>query len=355
MNESQPRPIEMSDIASEIHKEILKNPYKYLGLSEDASIADIRSVYINKSRLYHPDMIDPRFDSGKLTARYNQTDFKKLEPQIAKDLHTTPTNLFKMVKKWLREYDPKDAEQRAKVLKAVQAAAHEKMIELNTAFEAIKSRYSRDHWNSPSGYSRHKYQNITEGFTDEDISLEAQHAELTIYPNAYESWVPGAYLRFDLGPIDDHWWYDDELRHTIVVKHLFIYKELQEGRTQISPRLLEQFFDNFRLDDSKQKIFLDLLVKRVNSPDIMQALGIEDENHFPMDTHRSDWYYSNRFRRHVNEMLTLRTEPDWKYKQITLQSEGTQLILEDYTQTILTEADVMLLSTLAYGPLLKHG
>lgn len=293
------RPLTLSDITSEEHKDASYNPYATLGVPENATIADVRVAYISKARLYHPDMIDP---------------LSSIEARLA---------------------------------------AHEKMVQLNFAYEMIHTKYSRKEWNTVAGYSFTTVYNEKEGHDNQEIKLEGD-AEVIIYPNSWEYWVPGAYLLYDLGPPDDHPWYPDSFRHATVVKHLFIYKELQEGKQPVNPALLKSFFDTFTLNNTQRELFNKLLAPYESSTYIMSALGIQHDKDVPWGEIVNNWYYSNRFRRHTNEMLTLETEPDRSYHPIRMVTDENQLILEDYTKTILTEPDIMLLSTLAYGPLLTR-
>lgn len=352
------RPLELSDFASQLNREILANPYKFLGLSETASIADVRQTYINMSRRYHPDMIHPTFDSRDLKAKYTAADFASLEELITKALGVKQEDVFQKINEIVsavESQDPREKERRAKALKAIQAAAHEKMVQLNTAYEMIKARSNPNYWNSPVGYEHVKQYNPHEKSFEQEIKLEA-NAELTLYPDSYEYWVPGAYLSYDFGPVPDHPWCDDEFRYATVVKHLFVYKELSESRQQISRVLLEPFFKNFELDEAQQETFVRLLLAHEGSEEIMQELGINRGTAGDTKDERDKELYSLKFRRHVNEMLTLDTEPTWhEDNPIEMRWEDGKLILKEYTETIFSEADVMLLSTLAYGPMLTSG
>ena len=347
MTGQKERPLELSDIASELNQEILANPYKFLGIPETAGIAEVRQTYINLSRRYHPDMIHPTFKNADLEARYSATDFAGIDSSIVKELAAHQIIASKPTQ------DLKEQERRSLALKAIQAAAHEKMVQLNTAYEAIKARFDPRHWNVPVGYGHIPQYNPMEKAFEQEIKLEA-NAELTLYPNSYEYWVPGAYLQYDWGPIPDHEWYDEEIfRECTVVKHLFIYKELQEERQQISRVLLEPFFKNFALNEVQQKTFIRLLLAHEGVKEMMKALGIRELVN-PED--KGKWLYTLKFRRHVNEMQTLDTEPTWQEERpIEMRWEDGKLILKNYTETIFSEADVMLLSTLAYGPMLGSG
>jgi len=350
------QPLGLSDLASELNQEILANPYKFLGLSDTATIAEVRQTYIQTSRRYHPDMINPSFDSRDLNNRYTAADFVSLPGLMADGLGSKQEDLFQKINEAVAavaSQDPKDQITRAIALKAIQAAAHEKMVRLNTAYEAIKARSDPRRWNALVGYEHVKQYNPLEKAFEQEIKLEA-NAKLTLYPNSYQYWVPGVYLSYDWGTIPDHEWYDEEIfRECTVVKHLFVYKELSDGRQQISSVLLDPFFKNFGLNQGQQELFISLLLAHEGAEGIMKALGIRER----VDSEdEGKWLYALKFRRHVNEMLTLDTEPTWQEEKPTeMRWEDGKLILKNYTETIFSEADVMLLSTLAYGPMLNRG
>lgn len=348
------RPLELSDFASELNREILANPYKFLGLPETATIAEVRQTYINATRRYHPDMINPSFDSQNLREIYVPGDFATIQSPFSKELCPNLEDIFKKVNEILakeKTADPKEKELRAAALKAIQTAAHEKMVKLNTAYEVIKARFDPKRWNSPLGYEHIKQYNPREKDFEQEIKLEA-NAELTLYPYAYEYWVPGAYIEYDWGPVPDHEWYDEEIfRECTVVKHLFVYKELSEGRQQISQVLLDTFYKNFGLDENQQETFVKLLLGGRGADEIMKAMGIERVPNEAVED-RKRWLYALKFRRHINEMQALSTEPTWSNYPIEMRWENGKMILKGYTETIFSEADVMLLSTLAYGPML---
>ncbi|MBU2051573.1 hypothetical protein KKH13_00015, partial [Patescibacteria group bacterium] len=165
------RPLELSDFASELHREILADPYKFLGLPDTASIADVRQTYISASRRYHPDMISPSFDSRDLNTRYAAADFITSPGLIADGLGVKQENVFQKINEIvsaLPSHDPREKERRSLALKAIQTAAHEKMVQLNTAYEAIKARSDPRRWNAPVGYEHVKqYNPLEKGFEQE--------------------------------------------------------------------------------------------------------------------------------------------------------------------------------------------
>lgn len=351
------RRLEISDIATQQGADIKENPYRFLYLPEDASVADARRAYIGLSKTYHPDLVNPRFDAQQFGKLYSQQDFESIDEKIASALGVNQELLFETISESLTasalETDKKEGEKKAQALDAIRAAAHEKMIILNRAYEEIKLRFSPKEWNTLAGYDFEKYYDYEEGgYDNRRVNLEGK-GELDIYPNHYEHWVSGTYLSFDYGPIPDHPWYDWILRHSVAIKHMFVYMELQEGRDKISRVLLEPFFDNFQLNDQRQELFMELLIAREPTEEIMKKMDIPDD--YGISAHEFDkWYYPNRFRRHTNEMKTLLTEPTRIYNQVELRLEDGKLILKEYGETVFSEADFVLFSTLAYGPMIRE-
>lgn len=350
------RKLIISDLISQQDAEIIEDPYRFLGLPEDAPLADVRRTYIGLAKIYHPDLVNPSFEVQHLKEVYTPQDFSSLEEEIISNLDSDQDSLFETITQALsipeREFEAKPG-RREEALRAIRSVAHQKMIVLNRAYEEIKSRYSPRERNALVGYDFETYYNWDERYDNQRVYLEGR-GEVTIYPNNYEYWVKGAYLSFDYGPVQDHPWYDWLLRHAVVVKHLFVYMEIQEGRRQISRVLLEPFFECFNLGKAQQELFLDLLVKGKSTKDIMEEMEILSESKLPYVSpeEKNKWLYSLKFRRHTNEMRTLSTEPDWSDNPIKLKLDSGKLTLQEYGETVFSEADYILLSTLAYGPMI---
>jgi len=73
---------EAMDIGEEIRKETY-NPYKVLGLSQDAEESVIRAAWKAKAKLYHP-------DNGKGGDNKKMSEINKAYQDIAKQRHFTP-------------------------------------------------------------------------------------------------------------------------------------------------------------------------------------------------------------------------------------------------------------------------
>jgi hypothetical protein len=360
------RPLEISDFASQQYPEILAHPDEFLGLPPNCrDIPLIRRTYINLARRYHPDMTKQELDPALLLKRYSAADFALVDKKVLAVIQATPeTALAQIVAIFvtLDRIDDRLLRQAEYATQAIRAAAHQKMVQINIAYEAIKKRFPPEQWNSPSTYieTAKAYQ----GEPATEILLEA-NARLAVFSTPYQHWLPGAWLSFDQGPQPDRPW-RTIFRHVIMVKHLYIYLEMQEGRSQISPALLATFFHHFQFTDQQQTLFIRLLLERQPATVIMAALGLENDRQAYdrwQDTNdeagEDAWLSALKLRRYINEMLTLCQEPEWlqgaefQEDPVSLHRAGDQLVLSEFGDTILSEADQTLLATLAYGPMLK--
>lgn len=351
--------LKFSDVASELHAKILKNPYKFLGVSDNASFEEVRRRYIAQAKLYHPDMVNPSFDSQALVTRYTAADLEAVLHFSNKKSDSNPKELLEDLKATLlavQNTTEADQKKQARALETIQAAAHEKMVQLNTAFEAIKLRINPKQQNMLAGYDTQTFS--YEGYSYQQINLEGK-GEVTIDSSTRDFFMSGAELWFDWETFPNHPYEDRDIgfQQSLFIKHLFVYKELQDGRQQISQVLLQPFFEHFRLDSPQQETFMRLLVANKDSENIMEELAIppcsELDHGGPLS---DDWFYSRRFQQYTNEMQTLDSSTcSYENSPITMRFENEQLFLDvKYrSETVFSSTDVILLETLAYGPMLS--
>lgn len=350
------RQLEFSDIASELHAEILKNPYQFLGLPDNADFAEVRGTYLAKARFYHPDMVNPGFDIKTLARRYTPEEIEVVLHCQPSPHPEEPTENLEAAILEIEQTTKVDLKERDRILEAIRGAAHEKMVQLNTAFEAIKVRIGQRQWKTFAGYdSRTVVED--EGFSYQQVFLEGT-AELNIFQQKLGAYmIPGAYLFFDWGlPIDHEYqtWRESDYRYNIAVKHLFVHQELQERRSKITPVLLQPFFAMFKFEPAQQQQFTNLLLEqKYSSGYIRELMGFPDYSEVKQLS--AAWFRTRDFESQVNEMQKLSWFHDPWNPRIDMRYEGGKLILKDFTETILSETDVMLLSTLAYGPMLSNG
>ncbi len=370
------RPLEFSDIASGLHAEILKDPYGFLGLPQDADFAQVRAIYIAKAKLYHPDMIAPSLDSdASFRERYSTLDFKT----IWDTMHEMPGDVVDMEddKKWetigkaLRSkagISEEEARNHRLALEGLRVLAHKKMVEINTAYEAIKLRTNPKVRDSLAGYKVEDV--VNEGITHQEIKLEG-HGKIVIFPDSGDGWMPGPYLAFDWAPDRDHRWMEDttDFQEYVFIKHLFVHHELQEEREQINRVLLEPFFRQFGIDPSREEDFLCYLTEAYregyDAENVMWKFGVPETRELHMKgigEFSPEWYHSVRFQDHVNEMIALDSmgypyfsSSSARNPNVSMQVKDGRMMLKGQTESVLSEADVILLETIAYGPMLRNG
>jgi hypothetical protein len=332
------RSLKLSDLATAQEAEIIKNPYQFLNLPQDSPLEQVRRSYINLAKEYYPDLVHPSFDIDKLSQLYSQKDVEAAN---------LPYSIDEMKKVW---QDPKTKpEERRKLVEGIRLMANRRMVLINRAYEEIKARYNPAEWSKLFGYDFETVFNKREGRYNKVVALEGR-GEIIVYPNHFEYWVAGPYLQFDFGPDNDHPWIWD-YRHVVALRHLFAHMEIADGK-KVSRVLLEPMFDCFGLDDRQSNNLIDMLSEGESTESIMKGMGIPNEREVKYEDNRDGWLKSLKFRRQVNEILTLSTEPDWGYR-VSWELKDNKLKLEDYTQTNFSEADYVLFLTLAYGPLLR--
>lgn len=362
------RPLEFSDIVSGHHAEILADPYGFLGLPQNTPFVDVRRRYLGMAKLYHPDMINPHFDSDEaVQERIAQLGIEGLNKLISQAgaTSTTDEEFSKAFNAGMLSATGIDFDKRRNALRLLQALAHKRMVELNVAYEAVKLKLNPKERNILAGYKTKDVKD--EWGARQVVDLEGQGV-LEIFSNDPPPsyfWMPGPYLRFDWSPPSHHRWINDpeemDYSEMINIKHLFVNQEISEGRSDISPVLLEPFYKHFNLNAFQQRWFPKLLIANAHreyayfkTMDIMGALKI------PSDEDRDETSYSaeyrTRIRGHISEMVYLDSSFHPFYRpdvDITKKFDNGKLSLKAYTESVFSETDVILMQTLAYGPMLS--
>lgn len=365
------RPLEYSDIVSGKHAAILADPYGFLGLPQDAPFDVVRGVYIAKAKLFHPDMIDPKIPSVEaMNARLMESG-RSLHDLLGKPSALGPEATEEEKEREMKErfaelagVTVEDLDHQQNALTVMQELAHTRMVEVNTAYEAIRLKLNPKEREMLAGYRIVDRVEEPDEFRRyrrpyQEIDLEGQ-AQVHILPTGrqdvdQEYTIPGAYLLFDWAPPRDHRWMTWEMDYaeSEFLKHLFVNYELQQGRKRITPALLEPFYATFGLDRSQRELFERMLVGRRRTEEILDAIGMRQVKDTEALT--SEWRGSLRFEQAVNGMKYLYPwEPDWHIHDLpTIKIEDGKIKLKAYTETVLSESDTILLQTIAYGPMLR--
>lgn len=225
----------------------------------------------------------------------------------------------------------------------IRAQAHTKMVLLNKAYQEIKSRHDPQEWNTLFGYT---FADTGDG--TKEVFLEG-FGKIQIYPKHTAEhtnyWVGGAYLDFCPHPWSNRVYRDKYgFTHRINVKHLFAAIELRQNG-KINPSLLKPLIDCFGLEKNADTL-LNMLETGESSFDIVYTI-INDKKH----KFSEDCAHTLRFQ--LEEITEMRAGPDvYDWPNVNFKFDEGKLILED---AIFSEADYILLSTLAYGPMLVSG
>jgi curved DNA-binding protein CbpA len=328
--EAHSRPLTLSDLAPEQDNEIKNNPYRFLNLPEGAPFTDVRRSYIILAKTYHPDLVNPKLNQSYLLNSYG--------------------------------VDTSDS------LERIRTDAYQKMVLINRAYAEIKNRTEPQQIHSINGYDANTKYNSHEKSYQQNIQLEG-NGEINVYPSAYEYWVAGPYICFDYG--SDNRTGEIDYLHELCLKHLFAHLELKQGRFPAQV-LLDPFIDCFKLDTKRVNDLFALFQTKAETGDYFKKLNISNlVKDLNLEAQRGN--FESQFIRHINEILYLSRSSvandflDYYEDDVsaTVEENGEMVLQVDTTdligfqaiygsrQTIFTEADNMLFTTLAYGPLLK--
>lgn len=337
------RPLEISDLATLQEQEIRQNPWRFLNLTEGASLIDARRAFVGLTKIYHPDLINPKTNPSNLRT-YSQDDL------IRAGVSENVINTIRVASQMPTDESPRTADQQRQYLETIRALAHQKMVLINRAYEEIKRRANPADRKSIAGYDLRQRYSVREQTSFDEIGIEG-HGIVTIYQTNYKYWVTGPYLSFDWGEPIDHEWgtYDEDWRHQVNLRHLFAHIALQQGH-ELGQVLLQPFAYCFHLDDTRLITLMDLLKAGNSADEIYVALQVDE---IPTVSTEAD-VRAVRMIRQLNEIICLDRVLSEEDARVQMQmTEDGKLILKDRTESIFPETDVMLFTTLAYGPLLK--
>jgi hypothetical protein len=375
---------------TEEEKDIRANPFSYLGLEEGATFGQVRDAWRQHARMWHEDMMRP-------------DDIRSFRTIFGQDPHGNfPIDGFN-ADEWSRrllafappvilpveEVENMSEEGRLEYVQSIEAhrqmeeeyaavkmemvrRAHEKMINLKIAYEAICSKFSRREIESVAGFSWNEGESsglmgtINQKF--EYIHLEGG-AELqrnnrfvdpsgNLFLSLYDSNEVG--IHFDRGEV----YLADraEYRQSIDLQTFFAWLDLIQLR-ELSPQLLRGIEKSCSLSPNQREQLRVMLTNHEDISVILEVLSLGDEKKkdnlisfittvyfgpscdFQIDR-RNGAYYP----------LGVELDPDGSmtFKYHNQSAPGCSLAsFPDQTQ--FTKADVTLMRSLAYGPMLEGG
>ncbi len=363
--------------------EIAGNPFKFLYLPEDATFGQTRAAYINLSKHWHPDIMRPEdpeqydriFGSSKFPIEgKDYTSWFEEISAILPPKTLSIRELEKLSSVEQEEYGKKQEAYRNKELEYEQVQsemrlrAAKKMHVLNKAYTEAKKRFSAPEkesfagfiWESAAGNSEFFKKGSMgpnfEGFEYERLSLEGEgqvrRDKGRFATNNF------AYLAFDFG---EPYLLDDDYRQRLYLKSFFAWTELVQHQ-ELSPRLLEDMVNTYRLDDNQAEQ-LRLMIMNKEEPDfIVNALGItkEDQKDYEMLHFLENAYDGPMFSHDMigREYLLYPVGVEFTQKCGLILTYKSQL--DHYHWTALdgnshfTPTDVQMMLAIAYGPLLQQ-
>ncbi len=360
--------------------EIVKNPFKYLGLPEDATFGQTRAAWIRLSKMWYPDMMVPE-NSEQYQRIFGIERFviegTNYNSWLEKILKSTPpevlnvTEVEKLSPKGQDEYRQKHETYRAKegeyekVKAEMRLRATQKMQIINKAYAEARKRFSDAEEETFAGFEwisgkrdsplAAVYPNFT-GFLYNALNLEGPgQVRRDTGRYALDSFP---YLAFDFGEI---YLEDTDYRQSVRLKSFFAWTELVRGQ-ELSPNLLDDIVSKYKLSHDKSEQ-LRLMIMNREEPefvaDALQIPRVKSEHyqllHFIEEVYEGPMFYHSIIGRYERSFpLGIEFTPDGGMVLI-YQSQEDQMMHWFATEETarFTPIDVQMMMAIAYGPMLQ--
>ena len=285
--------------------EIAENPFKFLYLPEDTTLAQVRDAYIRLSRKWFPDLIYPEdkeqyeriFErESSIQGRDYDTWFAEWQNFARPEIHGVE-GLEKLTPKEQENYQKKHQAYREKEVEyerikaEMRRRATIKMQILNKAYAAAKKRFSKQEVESFAGFEWTKETLHALGgmvsFEYEALNLEGNGQ---LRKNTGK-WAinSDAYLAFDFGEkyLADAYDY----RQGFALKPFFAWTELIQG-TGLCPTLLDDITKVYKLGDDQAEQLRMMILNHEEPEFILATLNIliEKREHYELLNFLDDVY-----------------------------------------------------------------
>ena len=353
-----------TDVLKGEDAEIEENPFKYLYLSPDATLAQARNAWITLARSWHPDLMDPEnkqqneriFGKSKITTGMSQQEIaetlpptklkadqiEKLSPQDQKEYHEK-----------IGVWDSKVAEYK-KIQQEMQLHATQKMQIINKAFQAIKKRFSNSVTESFAGFNWEPvaYHFLDTPFFMYDVLPLEGEGELQKGRDQTVS------LAFDRGNIfySDHY----GCRQFVDLRAFFAWTELRRGQ-DLCPTLLDDLRRTYKFDITQTEQLRQMMANHERPEFILATLHIPfNENDYSplldfLDTAYDGPTYCRWSGKDFAEEYSLGVvfTPDDRlnltYESQQFQGSGKRGRKQEAQ---FSQEDLKMMQSIAYGPLL---
>ncbi len=379
--------IELTGIPNEEEKDILKNPFKYLGLPNTTTFDQIRAAFISYSKVYHPDIVNPQnkrqrelifgIKPYKLESGENLDEWLK---EIAKQ-HPPETKsvgeLDKMTEKERENYRNEHEayhilEEKYEAVKTeMRVRATKKMQIITKAYKAAKALFSEQVTSGLGGFEWERVIQKSDflqslggpdfdGFQYESLPLEGE-GEIRRDVGRFNS-SREVYLAYDFGEV---YLGGPDYMQRLPLKKFFAWVELRQGR-ELSPLLLDDIVEYYELNADKAEQLRVMIMNRESPNFIVDALDIEEVE----KTHPNYLRWFVEFALlgpEFSHLVGQRDDVQYKLgveftkddgmllKYVTQESEYNFWCCGKMKQTAhFTPEDVKMMTVLAYGPLLNQ-
>jgi hypothetical protein len=372
--------------------EIANNPFKFLYLPQDATLGQVRAAQITLSKMWHPDLMNPKNREQRDRIFCYGADFSlrdmSLEEFVEKIINASPPETLS--EKELEKLSPRDRVEYGlkkeeymgkemlyeKVKADMVTRATEKMKVINQAYREALRHFSDNEVKSLAGYRWEKgaytssvissiFASFALGFSElhwertyDSLSLEGEGA---IRRNTGElACDREPYLAYDWGEI---YLGDDNYRQAQELRTLFAWVEMRQGK-ELCPTLLDGIQEAYKLSESQTEQ-LRLMLMNHEEPDfILETIGIEQDirgtDHFQILRFIDEVYDGPTYSIHNGPLresyyFSLGVELTTDGKLIlTLMRQGDAFFcISEKSYAQFSPNDVQMMQSLAYGPLLK--
>ena len=265
------------------------------------------------------------------------------------------TNLEELLAN-VRDPTPENKEKQKRAYENIRQMAHRRMIRLNLAYEILLKGPQQG---SPQslGYDVVEEHNRYFGSV-KAINLECSNARLVYLEELRDFWVKGPHLEFEWGTPQTYWegpHYDDPYYiFCVPLQHLFAHIELLQERP-VSRALLSSLRDVFHLNDDNIQYLQKTISIQKSWGEIERALQMmEFGEYYQRFGEQERRTYHLQFFGQVERIVRGRDlELGFYSVDITQDRDGNTTGIKLGSNTLISEEDYLLLSTLAYGPSLE--
>lgn len=357
--------------------EIAENPFKFLYLPEETTLAQVRDAYIRLSRKWFPDLIYPEDKEqyerifGRVSSIQGidyDTWLTEWQNFASPEIHGVE-GLEKLTLEEQENYQKKHQAYREKEIKYERVKAEMrrratiKMQILNKAYAAAKKRFSKQEVESFAGFEWTKQATHALGgwyrYEYEALSLEGS-GQLRKDTGKW-SINSDVYLAFDFGEkylADAH-----DYRQYFRLKPFFAWTELIQGKG-LCPTLLDDITKAYKFGDDQAEQLRMMILNQEEPEFILAALNISSEKgeHYELLNFLDDVYegpiYTHQTgpRDHANYPLGVEFTPDERLilKYESQESEYNFYGGGDKREDQFSQLDLQMMRAVAYGPLLQE-